>query len=87
MAQERRRALVTRLETADERRSDLEEEAAELARALEESTAELEAARVEEARTEDALLSMEAEERSLAEQRDLPAEGGGGGGAGQTSGR
>jgi chromosome segregation protein len=75
VAQERRRALVTRLETAGERRSDLEEEAAELARSLEESTAELEAARVEEARTEDVLLSMEAEERSLAEQRDLPAEG------------
>ena len=42
---------------------------------LEVSTAELDAARVEEARAEDALVAMEAEERSLAEQRDLPAEG------------
>jgi chromosome segregation protein len=75
VAQERRRALATRLETAGERRSDLEEEAAELSRSLAASTAELDAARVEEARTEGALLAMEAEERSLAEQRDLPAEG------------
>ena len=75
VAQERKRALVTRLETAGERRSDLEAEAADLSRSLLESTAELDAARVEEARAEDLLLAMEAEERSLADQGDLPAEG------------
>jgi chromosome segregation protein len=75
VAQERRRALVTRLETASERRSDLEKEAAELSRSLAASTAELDAARVDEARTEGMLLALEAEERSLAEQGDLPAEG------------
>ncbi len=42
---------------------------------LEVSTAELDEARADEARAEDALVALEAEERSLAEQRDLPAEG------------
>ena len=75
VAQERKRALVVRLETAGERLTDLEMEAADLAVSLEVSTAELDEARADEARAEDALVALEAEERSLAEQRDLPAEG------------
>ena len=75
VAKERRLALTSRVEGADERREDLASEQAELVTAIED-TFDAEIAASEDAdRRETALRALEDEERSLAEQIQLPAEG------------
>ncbi|MEZ5175843.1 MAG: chromosome segregation protein SMC [Acidimicrobiia bacterium] len=73
VARERRRALESRLEGVDERREDLEREHGDLSDALDDAE-EVEAAAVAE-RAEAELRALEDEERSLAEQIQLPTEG------------
>ncbi|MBN2114331.1 MAG: chromosome segregation protein SMC [Acidimicrobiia bacterium] len=75
VARERRGALQGRAEGAGQRRRDLEEERADLRTRLA-ATAEEEAlARADAQRHEAARRALEDEERSLAEQGRLPAEG------------
>ena len=75
VARERRVAIEGRIEGAGERRSDLTTELEELAVGIEEAAeAELRLADVVERRTV-ALEALEDEERTLAEQVQLPAEG------------
>ena len=75
VARERRSALESRIEGAEERRGDLERERRELVDAI--ADAEEAAARAEAAaeRRSVALQALEDEERALAEQVQLPAEG------------
>ncbi len=75
VARERRRSLESRLHGVDERRADLEGEEAELGAALGALAAQEREARVTVERAEAALQELEDEERSLAEQVRLPAEG------------
>ncbi|MDJ0792211.1 MAG: AAA family ATPase, partial [Acidimicrobiia bacterium] len=74
VARERRRSLERRVEGADTRRDDLSEERNELVAAIDESTAADLAAADEADLRETALRVLEDEERSLAEQIQLPAE-------------
>lgn len=75
VAAERRRSHQSRVEGADERRDDLDVERRDLVAAIAEAaTAEVTAADVAETR-EAALRALEDEERSLAEQIQLPTEG------------
>jgi chromosome segregation protein len=75
VARERRSALESRIEGAEERRGDLERERRELVDAI--ADAEEAAARAEASaeRRSVALQALEDEERALAEQVQLPAEG------------
>ncbi len=75
VARERRSALQSRLDGAGERRRDLEAEHRDLEAELAELVARDEAVRAHAERTELALQALEDEERSLAEQIQLPAEG------------
>jgi chromosome segregation protein len=75
VARERRRALHSRLVGADERRRDLTGEVEHLKAQLSEARVDEQAARVLAERRELALQALEDEERSLAEQIALPAEG------------
>jgi chromosome segregation protein len=75
VARERRMSFEGRVRGAGERRQDLEDEEQELADAVEAARrAEMEA-QAESERREVSLLALEDEERSLAEQIQLPAEG------------
>ena len=75
VSRERRRSLEARLEGADERRDDLQRERADLAAEIEAThRAEVEAGDDAD-RKETAFRAFEDEERSLAEQIQLPAEG------------
>ncbi len=75
VARERSQAITSRLEGAGERREDLELEVRDLEGVIDE-TADLEAlARETVAQREAALQALEDEERSLAEQIQLPTEG------------
>ena len=75
VALERRSALEGRLEGAGQRRHDLEEERSDLRVRIAATAEEERAARVGAERYEAARLALEDEERSLAEQGRLPAEG------------
>ncbi len=75
VARERRFGLQSRLEGAGERRRDLESERAYLEGELTALVEELQAARTTAERREIALQALEDEERALAEQVQLPAEG------------
>jgi chromosome segregation protein len=75
VARERRSALEGRLEGAEQRRHDLEEERADLRVRLAETVEEEGAARTATQRHQAARQALEDEERSLAEQGRLPAEG------------
>lgn len=75
VAQERLRGLKARLEGADERRDDLEQEAADLRAQLVETAGDERDARRQAERAERELLALEDEERALAEQEGLPTEG------------
>ncbi len=75
VARERRFGLQSRLEGAGERRRDLESERAYLEGELASLEEELQAARTTAERREIALQALEDEERALAEQVQLPAEG------------
>jgi len=75
VARERRSALEGRAEGAGQRRRDLEEERVDLRERLAAAVEEEGAARVEGQRREAARRALEDEERSLAEQGRLPAEG------------
>ena len=75
VALERRSALEGRREGADLRRRDLEEERSDLRARIAATAEEERAARVGGERYEAARLALEDEERSLAEQGRLPAEG------------
>ncbi len=74
VAGERSRSIASRLEGADERRDDLESERVQLVSDIAASSQEEEDARDEGGRRETALSALEDEERSLAEQIQLPAE-------------
>ncbi len=75
VARERRSALQGRVEGAGQRRRDLEEERADLRVRLTTTAEEEGAARMAAQRHEAARRALEDEERSLAEQGRLPAEG------------
>jgi chromosome segregation protein len=75
VARERRRALEGRLEGAGERREDLDQEAADLEREIEAVDRAERDGRVDAERKGEALQHLEDEERSLAEQAQLPTEG------------
>jgi chromosome segregation protein len=75
VARERRSALQSRLTGASERRDDLEAEFDHLEQQIVSSIEEETAARAAAERREAALQALEDEERSLAEQIALPAEG------------
>ncbi|MCU0281072.1 MAG: chromosome segregation protein SMC [Acidimicrobiia bacterium] len=75
VARERRSALQGRAEGAGQRRRDLEEERADLRARLAATAEEEGAARVAAQRYEAGRRALEDEERSLAEQGRLPAEG------------
>jgi chromosome segregation protein len=75
VARERRSAVQGRVEGAGQRRRDLEEERADLRARLAATAEEEGAARVAAQRHEAARRALEDEERSLAEQGRLPAEG------------
>ncbi len=75
VARERRRSLSARIEGADERRDDLELEQADLIATLENSSSAERLASEHAERTESTLRALEDEERALAEQVQLPAEG------------
>lgn len=75
VAHERHRALSARLEGADERRRDMEEELADLLRQREEAVAAEEQARADSDRAERAFRAAEDEERSLADQEGMAVEG------------
>jgi chromosome segregation protein len=75
VARERRRSLEERIDGAGERREDLVVEEADLIDAIARTTDDEVAASDETERRETALRGLEDEERSLAEQIKLPAEG------------
>jgi chromosome segregation protein len=75
VARERRSGLESRLAGAGERRRDLEVEYAALGAELDRSGADEHEARASAERTEAMLQQLEDEERALAEQIQLPAEG------------
>ena len=75
VARERRSAVERRVEGVGERRSDLEEESADLAVRLERAVVEAAEARQAVERREVALRALEDEDRSLADQHLLPPEG------------
>ncbi len=75
VARERRMAMESRLEGAGERRDDLSEEERDLVAAVAAAEAEEARARVAAESLEARLRSLEDEQRSLAEQAELPAEG------------
>jgi chromosome segregation protein len=75
VARERRRGLESRLEGAGERRRDLEAERAYLEGEIEAIARAVETARATAERRETELQALEDEERTLAEQIQLPAEG------------
>lgn len=75
VAHERRRALSHRIQGSGERRRDLRDEAAQLQSELGLSAEEERRARVESERANRALRDLEYEERSLAEQHQMPTEG------------
>ncbi len=75
VARERRRSLEDRVDGAGERREDLVAEEADLVGAIAGTTVDEVAAADETERRETALRALEDEERSLAEQIKLPAEG------------
>ncbi len=75
VAAERRRGMVSRLEGAGERRSDLIAEAEDLDGQLTSSLVAEQLAAEESERTERVLSALEDEERSLAEQEAMPTEG------------
>ncbi|NOX22769.1 MAG: chromosome segregation protein SMC [Actinobacteria bacterium] len=75
VSRERRYALESRLKGVDERRSDLDQEIAFLEADLVTARIEAETAHANADRCEVALQALEDEERSLAEQAQLPAEG------------
>jgi chromosome segregation protein len=75
VSRERSQSIVARLEGADERREDLELEKGELTANIQSALVEEQTARDEAERRETAFAALEDEERSLAEQIQLPAEG------------
>jgi chromosome segregation protein len=75
VARERRYALESRLQGVDERRNDLDQEITFLEADLVTARGEAEAAQANADRCEVTLQALEDEERSLAEQVQLPAEG------------
>ncbi len=75
VARERRSALRSRLENAGQRRTDLESELAQLQSSLEALESEHHNAQAMAQRREVTLHALEDEERALAEQAQLPAEG------------
>lgn len=75
VAHERARAVASRLEGAGERRRDLSDELASLERELAESAEHERRAQQEATLRETHLRGVEDEERSLAEQEAMPAEG------------
>ncbi|MGD2051298.1 MAG: AAA family ATPase, partial [Acidimicrobiia bacterium] len=75
VARERRYSFESRRRGAGERRHDLEEESVAVAAEIERCVADERAAAAEAERREAALTALEDEERSLAEQAQLPAEG------------
>ncbi len=75
VARERRRSLEDRIDGAGERREDLVAEEESLVEAIARTTEDEVAASDETERRETALRALEDEERSLAEQIKLPAEG------------
>lgn len=75
VARERRRSMTSRIEGAGERTVDLEREAHDLDREIEVATVDIVELRQASERFEQRLTALEDEERSLAEQAQLPAEG------------
>lgn len=75
VARERRRSAEALQEGAGERRRDLEAEATDLERGLEQTATELTDARRAVNRAEQSLRALEDEARSLADQDALPVEG------------
>ena len=75
VAHERRRAAEARMQGAGERRRDLEDEARQLEIELGQSADQERRASQESERAERAILALEDEARSLAEQDGLPIEG------------
>ena len=75
VSRERRYALESRLKGVDERRRDLDEEIAHLETGLKRAESESVRAQTEADRREVQLQAFEDEERGLAEQVQLPAEG------------
>lgn len=75
VSRERSQSIAARLEGADERREDLELEKAELSSNIRSALVEEQTTRAEAERRETAFAALEDEERSLAEQIQLPAEG------------
>jgi len=75
VARERRYSFESRRRGAGERRHDLEEESVAIVAEIERCVAEERSAAAEAERREAALTALEDEERSLAEQAQLPAEG------------
>ena len=75
VARERRRAYEARSEGADERKADLELERDELVEAIAATTALFVESDEDAGRRETALRALEDEERSIAEQVQLPTEG------------
>ncbi len=75
VARERRYSFESRSRGAGERRHDLEEERDAVAAEIERCVAEERSAATEAERREATLTALEDEERSLAEQAQLPAEG------------
>ena len=74
VSRERSHAIVARLDGADERREDLELEQGQLESDIHATSIDEQNARDEAERRETALSALEDEERSLAEQVQLPAE-------------
>ncbi len=75
VAHERHRALSQRIQGAGERRRDMHEEARQIQAELAQSSEEERRARIGAERAERALRDLEDEERSLAEQEQMPTEG------------
>ncbi len=75
VARERSQAITSRLEGAGERRGDLDLEARDLERVISEAAGLELRTREHVAQREEALQALEDEERSLAEQIQLPTEG------------
>ncbi len=75
VAHERHRALSQRIQGAGERRRDVQEEARQIQSELAKSSDEERRARAEADRAERAHREFEDEERSLAEQEQMPTEG------------
>ena len=75
VAHERHRALSQRIQGAGERRRDMQEEARQIQSELARSSEEERRARTDAERAERAHREFEDEERSLAEQEQMPTEG------------